>query len=405
MAMVVGVGLGSATGAHAKPAVLVLGLDAPGFPERTTTKLDAAMRAEVKASTHRKYKMLPKPTLPFGQMKLAVGCIDNGPECLGLIGTTLGAELVLQTALRGNPNKARLSFTLVTAQSGHVDRRSAEMEQIAPDSDEELRVHVAALFGVKRKPPPGKLVLYVASDIGKLEGADILLDDKLVTRESLVKIAAGRHRLSIRQQGFETFVWIGNVRPGRTTRVPVKFVPTGQLAVKKQSEVTPPVVARMPEPEPEPDPEPAPVDEVAAPTVETPAPEVDDGGGPRIITWIFGGVTLAAVGVGAAHGVFVLQGQGDLHDQLEALKLECSAIESCRTSTREDKLCLTRTGHEICEAGDRDAAIATAGWITAGVLAAGTVLAFFLEDSGGPAVTGGVAPTDGGAAAALHVRF
>jgi len=389
-----------ATPAVAKPALLVLSLDAPGFPERTIKKLDAAIRKEVRASTKRRYSLLPKPKLPFLQMKLAVGCVDDGAECLSKIASTLGAARVFQTALRGNPREARLVLTLVDRRPGDADRRSADLTEITPDSAEEIRVHVAAMFGVKRRAPPGKLALYVASDIGKLDGAEIMLDDKQIPRASLNKLPAGQHRLEIRQQGFETFVWLGRVRPGRSTRVAVKFVPT-RPADAPVADPTPPVVARMPEPKraaPAADPAP----ESSPAIVTTPAKREKSG---RVISWIFGGATVAAAAVGLVHSVFVLEGQSEMEEKLGILEAECSGIESCRTSPREDKLCLTPPGGGLCYKGRRDAAVATASWIGAGVLAAGTVLAFFLEPSGEPTVTGGVAPTDGGAAAALHVRF
>lgn len=390
----------------AKPAILVLELEGAGLPNAVASTLDAAIRDEVRSVVGGRTNVLPKPALDFAGMKLAAGCVEDGVGCLVVIGRTLGAARILQTKISGRSNAGRLDLTLIEVGRGRATKRSFDLTDIAADSAVELRLYVAAVFGVKKKPPPGEIGLFVASEIGKLDGAEVLLDDKKVPRSLLASVAVGQHRVEVRQQGFETFIWVGTVRPGRRTKVGVTFIPTkseppvATPPLVTTPPITTPPIARL-EPRPTPAP-PPPVDATPPDTTPAPTPVQPKKGG-RVVTWLLGGAALVAGGVGGFYGVKVLGDRKTLDDMQAELTDACLDDPSCG---RKD-VCDFDGKPQACIDGGRHAAISTVAWISAGALAAGSVVAFFVEGSSGDdvEVSGAIVPTGEGAAASMLVRF
>ncbi len=375
----------------AKPAVLVLELETQGLPDGVGEALDAAMRAEVAEILGSERSLLPKPALDFDGMKLAAGCTDEGVGCLVVIGRTLGAAQVLQAVLAGSTERARASFTLVEVETEEVRRSAAELTSVDAASAAELRVHVAAAFGVRREPPTGAIVLSATVDLG---GAELLLDDKKIPPSLLSRVPPGEHRLELRKSGYETFIWVGAVRPGRPTQVAVNLT-LSPVATRGM----PPIPGAPVDVAPPPDPAPG----------RAPAPPASG----RLWTWVLGGAAVVAAGVGTAFGLRVMALESDLTEASARLSAACNDDPTCvqTRSGEQTTVCAFEEASRDCDAASSAATISTLAWVAAGGLAVGAVTAWFLEapPDEPPAarveVTAGVAPLPGGGAASVQLRF
>jgi hypothetical protein len=146
----------------------------------------------------------------------------------------------------------------------------------------------------------------------------------------------------------------------------------------------------------------------------------DGGGGKIIYTFVIGGAAVVAAAVGLAFTVLGLNAQAALKERArienyhactgatlvddnmqpvspQPTPLDKDSPECAAFQPYTDRLDTATIGHR-------------AGYISAGVLAAGAIVVFFLERaSGDPEPTSdvafGVAPVDGGAEASMLLRF
>lgn len=368
--------------ASAATGVLVLPLEDGGLPASTAKALDAAVRAEVRASLP-KSKLLPPPALSLSDLQIAAGCVDASPACLAGIGRTLRAGRVVRVVGRGSAEQWTLRVLSVNTKTARASSHEAVLAGVDEDSAAELRWHVATALGSEPAPLTGRIELYTASKVGSLAGAELLLDDARVPAGRLAKVSPGRHRVEVRQKGFETFIWLGQVRGGRTTRVAVRFDPKQSPPAPPPVVETPPIAAAPAAPGSSP--RAAPVEEVKPIPPESPT---------LVYTWVFGAGAVAAA---TAATVLGLQTKGVERD-VEAQRLACEGDNPVDKDS------------DLCRRGQRLEKVQFAVWAGAVALAGAAVAAFFLEDgpaivSGNGNVTVGVAPQPGGAAAALRVNF
>jgi hypothetical protein len=404
-------GVLSPSPAHAqrKSGILVLKLEAEGLPDELATALDDAVRTGVRRS--KKGKLLPAPALDFSGMQMAAGCLDDGADCLLAMGRPLGAKSVIRVAMSGNLQKATFTFTLVGLTKGRVQTYEAKLEDLDEESAEELTWHTLAVLGARPPPLTGSIDLLMANNIGGLEGAEYFLDDNKVPKSALNSVSPGRHRLEVHQRGFETFIWIGEVKRGRNEQVRVELKPKAAVAYDPPppagdgSPVETPEV-NVPPPSIDPPPPPSP-----AITITT-TPEQ----APIIYTFVVGGAAVAAAGVGVA---FVVMGQSaksalqTLRDAGTPNYQACTGAkdgdgnEPAERIERSDPRC--DPFRKDLDKLDRSTIGNLAGFITAGVLAAGAVGIFFLERSAGEEVSTdvafGVAPMPGGGAVSMTLDF
>jgi hypothetical protein len=396
--------------------LLVLKLEAEALPADLATALDEAIREGVKKS--KRAKLLAAPALDFGGMQMAAGCFDDGADCLAQMGRPLNAERVMRVVMTGTAKDATFTFTIVSVRKkGRPQTYEAKLSDLKPDSAEELSWHTETALGGKPAVLGGSIVLMMGSSIGSLEGAEYFLDDNKVPKSQLDAIVPGNHRLEVHQKGFETFIWIGEIKKGRAEQVKVELKPKGSLAYDppppSEGLVTPPVSPPPPEvetPEVSAEPPPPPITAV---TTEK------EGEGKIVYTFVIGGAAVIAAAVGVAFSVIGLKAQSALKErsnlenyhactgatlvddngqpvnpQPASLDKDSTACAAFQPYT--DRLETATIGHR-------------AGYISAGVLAVGAIAVYFLERSSGEStetgVAFGVAPTDGGAEASMMMRF
>jgi hypothetical protein len=403
------VGLASGT-ARAEQGVLVLSLEHEGLPAAIVKVLDAAVRDEVKASLPQ-YALLPPPALDLNEMQLAAGCVDASPTCLSSIGRTLGAARVVRVTTQGTAQRLKVKVLVVRTQSRKATSYDGELVGVDAESGPELRWHVAKGLGRDPGPLSGGIELYTASKVGALEGAEVFLDDTRVTPAALAALAPGKHRVAVHQQGFETFIWLGQVRPGRATRVGVVFEPKRVAAATPPPPAPPPAaappppptvtrpppVASAPPPGPPPAAAPPPPPATPPPGVVTPGPAR----GPRLLfTWVFAAGAVVAGSAGTIFAVQTQQAEREVND----------APLACYDETAVD------WDHPTCQRGRSRELMQFVAWGATGAFAAAAVAAFFLEDGPelfsqtrdggeGATVRVGVAPGPDGVAAGLRVDF
>lgn len=392
-----GLGLGVLTAAtvadaaprKAKGTLLVLGLEAEGFAPADIEALDAAIRAE--AGDVSGLQLLPRPALDTSAMALSAGCEARGAACLRGIGRMLGVGAVMEATLTGDSSAATLSLMLVRVATGKEETITRTLVDVAGESAAEVRVYVAQVFGKKRELPPGSLALVPARGSAELSGAELRLDDRAVRAAALRKVPAGAHRLEVLKPGHQSFVWQGQVHPGRETKVQVALEP-----VPAQVAERPPV----PEPAKPPPPEPLPRAQPKPPETQV-ASEADSGGGPRVFTLISSGAAVAAGVVGTIFGIQKLSLDSEIRQAQDVRNEACRGgdVGSCNRSVCDDTLA------EDCQSADTKATVATVAWVMAGVFAVGAVAAFFVETPDEPAFAGAVVPREGGADALLRLRF
>jgi hypothetical protein len=354
----------------ARPGLLVLRLEHEGLAKPLSSALEAAVRREVEAALV-KGRLLPAPALDLESMQLAAGCSSDAPPCLASIGRTLGATQVLRVRLSGGLEKSVAEVSLVQVSSAKVQRSEVTLGELDAESGPELGWVAARLLNPSRAAPAGALTLAPASGTDLL-GAELLLDDRAVSAQALATLEPGRHRLDVKKKGFEGFIWIGEVRPGRSQRVEVRLEPrvAGRATVE-----TPPIGARSA----------ADADRarVGATVEPGPAPRSS-----RVVTWVLAGGTLVAAGVGGIFGARVLS----LEDEASTARLDCAGADF---------------DADTCASGRTSATVANVGWAVAGGLLVASAVAFFVEapDEREPATQIGLAPRAGGAEATLRVRF
>lgn len=364
-----------------KSTLLVMSLEAPGISDALVTYLDREMREEIATIIGTKMKIMPKPALDYEGMRLAAGCVDEGADCLGIIARTLGATHVFRAIISGDVNSAKTKFLLLDVGPGKARPSGGELTDLDRDSAVELRLQVARAFGVKREPPPGSIGLFVASPVGKLDGAELKLDEQVVEPPALKSIPAGQHRLEVQQRGFEPFLWVGQVRPGKETRVGVELKPLRNGAVAAVPVPADPTRGIGAEPSD------------AAPAVTT-EPAIEPSGPNYLLPGILGGAAVGAGLVALVQGLRVSSIESDLSAFCDANPASCSPTS--------DAVCRARP--EDCDAGESAATMSTALWITAGVLAAGSIVTYFLAGDGEPAAYDTeLAPSEGGAS--VFLRF
>jgi hypothetical protein len=356
--------------AAARPGLLVLRLEHDGLGRPLSTALEAAVRREVEAALV-KGRMLPAPALDLESMQLAAGCSNDSPQCLASIGRTLGAAQVLRVRLSGGPKRGVAEVSLVQVSSAKVQRSEVTLGELDAESGPELGWVAARLLNPSRAAPAGALTLAPASGTD-LSGAELFLDDRAVSAQVLASLEPGRHRLDVKKRGFEGFIWIGEVRPGRSQRVEVRLEP--RVAGRAVAE-TPPIGAR-----PSVDPDRAKVAVAAEPSPTAPSS--------RVVTWVLAGSTIVAAGVGGVFGARVLS----LESEASEARLDCSSADF---------------EADTCASGRAAATVANVGWAVAGGLLVASVVAFFVEapDERDASPQLGLAPRAGGAEATLRVRF
>ena len=354
----------SEAGAQSARRVMVLPLMTDFLSEGLARQLEEGVREEVGAAMPQ-YILLPRPALDLTSLKVAAGCADDGPKCLALIGRTTGAQWVVQVSLQGRKDRARLLVQRVPSRrASQGSMYEAQLSDVGAASTRELRWHVATALGVRPAPLRGRIVLMTGSKVGSLQGARILLDDRRIPASGLEQVNPGRHRVEVRQTGFEPFVWSGAVRPGRDTPVRVRFVPR---------DVLPSAPPKAP-----------------PPVVPTTVAATEESSGP-VWTWVLGAGAVVAAGTATVFGVQVLGLEADAEDD----ELDCDG---------EHK------DNSVCEDGRSRALLANITWGVAGALAVGAVVSYFIETSGDDepdavTTTFGVAPTDDGVAASLQLTF
>lgn len=389
-AMLLVLAVGQRAEAAPRGSLLALGLEASGLSADLVASLDAAMRAEADDVTGRRVKLLPKPAIDFEGMRLAAGCADDGPECLTTIARTMGATQVLRVRLVGDPLRARVELTVLEVSSGKAQTTTGELTEIDADSGLELRILVAQAFGVKKDAPPGSIALSLTGS-GPLDGAELMLDDRRVEASALKRVSAGSHRLEVRQQGFETFLWRGAVRPGRETRVEVAFQPKAPppVALTGAGAATPEVGSGS--------------------EVEPPPTTVDasaERAGPNLVLpVILGGVAAAAILFGSIEFGLMKSAESSL---AEACRLPENAARCAPTPGAGETVCDSANPLDHCADGERAATLATISFVSAGVLAAGAATFLYLEltaDRSTPTYGGSVVPTADGASFSAYLRF
>ena len=350
--------------AQTRRSVLVLRLEHPGLGTDFAGKLEEAMRAGVKRALPR-YTLLPAPEIELAALQRAAGCVTDDRLCLVGIGRTLDAAQVVRVRLEGTRDRARLTVERVRTRSGTAERYEAELGALDEHSPAEMAWHLERAFGRNIPPLVGRVDLVAQTEPERLQGAQLRLDDKPVTAEALEEVPAGDHKIEVRQIGFEPFIWHGGVRPGRTTRVEIRWVSRMEHA---------PELALRP-----------------APTSTAVGELTEESDGPDFAaTWILGSATVIAATASTVLAVTVLKREKDAEEE----GLDCQDLDR---------------NHPTCSAGRRQALMTTIGWGVTGALAVATVTALVLEwpssEAAEQPVQVGLALTRGGAAASLSLAF
>ncbi len=348
---------------RAEAQVMALRVEAPGLPDSLAKALDKAVRDEISSIVAPKQKLLPAPALDFEGLRSAFGCPADPNACLQAIAKTVGAARVARVVIAGDSSAAKVTVTLTDTQ-GKTESVSGELSDLVLESAGDIRPIVALAFGVHRDSPTGQLQLYIASDVGRLEGAELLLDEKPVTAAELATVPSGKHRLEVKQKGFEPFIWIGAVRSGQETRVGVGFVPN------KNVEPLPQPVAVLTKPSPKPSPS-------AAPAV-TETSAVAPAKGPNYLV----PAILGAVSIGA--GVFAT---------IQGVRVKGFESDDASKCDQNPALCVPdacAAFPEDCSSARSAATMATVGWVSAGVLAGGAIVAYLIESLGSSSGDGSV---------------
>ncbi|MFO0724663.1 MAG: hypothetical protein U1E65_12850 [Myxococcota bacterium] len=336
--------------------VFALRVEAPGFPDALTKALDKAMRDEINSIIAPKGRLLPTPALDFDGLQKSFGCPADVNPCLVVIARTVSAARIVRVLVSGDVATAKVNVTLVEI-GGKTELASGEITDLMVDTAGDIRPIVAQAFGIHRESPSGGLQLYVASDVGRLEGADLLLDEKKVPAAELTTVKAGKHRLEVRQKGFEPFIWVGAVRPGQETRVGVNLVPIKGADILTQ----PTAVLSKPSPSPSPSPSAPPqIAEVAPPRA-----------GPNYVL----PAVLGAVAIGA--GIFAtIEG-------VRVNNFESSETQKCNLDPSKCVPDACAAFPDECKDARSAATMATVGWVAAGVLAGGAITAYLIETFAG----------------------
>jgi hypothetical protein len=369
--------------ASARPAeepktVLILPLETPGLPDDSAKALDEVFRAEVQKGLSGKLTFLPAPKLDFQGLQLAAGCGDDGPGCLTAIGKELGVGRIIRGQLVGTAKKATFKMTMVRVQSGKVEVPAPEeMKDLDAESAAELRYHIVRMFGGKPAPLLGSIELVAGGKDPSFDSAEYFLDDQKVAGKTLAKVQPGDHRLSVHRPGFESVIWMGEVRPGKKTVVKVEWKtasaapPPPVVAVVPPKSPPPPMTATPPPPT-----TPPPTSEQVSVTPEPP---------PRLLfTWVFATGTVVGAATWGVLGAQVI----DRENQAT------SEYYDCANGDRDDP---------VCSGGRQLATFTNIAIVATGAFLAATVTAFFLED--GPTVLFGPAPAADGQGPGAFVAF
>lgn len=411
--------LSAAGTAEARPirgpgkSVLLLRLEAKDLPAALSAKLDLVAREQIKASL-RGVHLLPPPALDFDSMRVAAGCVDEGPDCLANLGGTLGAGRVIRIQIdKAAAKTSQVTLTSVVLRDRrHPQTTRFEIEDLDDGAAEEFRYQIAVAMGDQRRPAPrGAIVLAGPSEIGALEGVEIFLDDRKVAQQGLAKLPPGDHRLQLHKEGYASIARNVVVRPGRDTVVPVDFDhPTVDAVAVPLQVPGGAAVADAPRL--------MPTGESSSLAESPSALRLDaspPGTGPHLFySWFLGGGALAALAVGIGFAV-------DIHSVLSTIDQKCGMRDKdnrCTGPQRVDCDAPTGAAVSLCSRGHRDEIATWIAFPVAGVLSGLAAYAFIKEEGltlfggGGsgpeadaPAVSGVITPLPGGGTAALLGRF
>ncbi len=356
-------------------SVLVLPVEQSSFDAQLGKALDAEARSRVKTAMP-EATLMPAPALGVPDLLVAAGCAKANYACFAGIGRTVGATDVVRVQLEGTAKRVKLIVTRVRVANKRGSKHSATLKDFSMDALQVFGWHVEKGAGGSPAPLTGRIKLLTAGGLGSLDGAELFLDDQRITRPALDTLAPGEHHLIVKQTGFESVHWRGRIEGGRTETVRIEFVPE-----QKTAPPPPPVASGPPPPTGEP-----PV------TVTGPV----DGEEPEyglFYSLILGSLTVVAGASIAYLGLQVLSTE----DKVVEMGANCEADPD----------------QQICADGRQQAALTNVAIGVTVALGVATAVALIVEwpdgsepeMESGPEVSFGIGPTDGGAAAAMTLRF
>ncbi|MBK8014753.1 MAG: carboxypeptidase regulatory-like domain-containing protein [Deltaproteobacteria bacterium] len=386
-----------------KPAerILILKLEGKAIPGKILDLLQAASRDAVQDVLGAKVRILPTPALDLSSMLLAAGCSDETTVCLAEIGRTLGATGVLRVVLKGSVERAQVSVVFVPMDNNPPTARTYDLVGLDEESAPEFRWHLCRALGGSPEPLYGEVKI-VTPDGAGLADASIFVNEQLMRPDDLRRLPPGDYRIEVRRPGFDPGTWMGLVRGGRETTVPIAPKPRlrpspAESAIAQSRSATEP--SHSPR-----GPDGARVDRGTGPVrraqgepVRLTFPPVDPGAGGMTVTWILGAGSAVST---ALWGIWYLRWQ-----------------DAERAAGRQGYQCRTASGQpapdakfSVCRDGQALANQTLGLGVVAGSFVASTIVAFVLEggfssSSDARATEVGFVPAPGGALAAVSWRF
>ncbi|MCB9653855.1 MAG: hypothetical protein H6729_06965 [Deltaproteobacteria bacterium] len=200
--------------------ILILKLEGKAIPRKILDRLQGASRGAIEDVVGANTRILPTPALDLPSMLLAAGCSDETTVCLTEIGRTLGATGVLRVVLKGSVERAQVSLVYVRMDGRPAIARSFDLVGLDEESAAEFRWHVCRALGGSPEPLYGEVKI-VTPDGAGLADASIFVNEQLMRPEDLRRLPPGDYRIEVRRPGFDPGTWMGLVRGGRATIVPI----------------------------------------------------------------------------------------------------------------------------------------------------------------------------------------
>lgn len=174
------------------------------------------MRAVADAIT--RYTKLPVAPMP--QTLPQTLCPTLHPDCMGRVGSVLGAQHLLWGTLVGGAEELEVAMYLLEVKTTRVVRRYREklsLVELSHDTARELaeRGRIAVL-GTEQS------TLLVESEVNGTLALDGVPQGKLKVPHTSIKVAAGRHRILIEANGYTTTEVEIDVPPSRFVRLVVR---------------------------------------------------------------------------------------------------------------------------------------------------------------------------------------